>query len=286
MSSLWEKIKSFSEGDLTAIEPVRRDNTDTGRYRHPEYLKPIPTQNMGEINYIKPNKVAQQNSSRKPVQQYKRPEIPNYVTPIGKGAMQQQEQEQNQNLTPAQQYVAKAQGKYKDTLTYWGVGRKIEDRYSPNWWSIEDAYKRGANISRYNDLIDKYAKQYGVDPYLIKGMMITESRGNPNAKSPAGALGLMQIMPTTAKEWGVTDRTNPEQAIKFAAQYMDYLIKYWQKRGYKDRELATDFAIASYNWGMGSVGQYFDGKREINEEAKNYLPQVKWHMQIAREAGV
>jgi hypothetical protein len=79
-------------------------------------------------------------------------------------------------------------------------------------------------MSKYDDIIQAAAKQYNVDPNLIRGIISTESSGNPQAKSGVGATGLMQIMPSNYKSLGITDPTDPKQNIFGGAQLLSQLL--------------------------------------------------------------
>lgn len=102
-------------------------------------------------------------------------------------------------------------------------------------------------MADYSDLFEAAGKQYNVDPRLLRAVMTPESAGDPNAVSPKGATGLMQLMPATAKEMGVTDPTNPQQSIFGGAKYLSQ-----QLDKYKDPALA----LAAYNAGPGAVDKY------------------------------
>ena len=99
----------------------------------------------------------------------------------------------------------------------------------------------------YADLFNAAGTQYGVDPVLLAAMARTESSFNPAAVSPAGAQGLMQLMPATAKGLGVTDPFDPAQSVQGAAQLMRDLL---------DRFGRVDEALAGYNAGPGAVIRY------------------------------
>lgn len=92
--------------------------------------------------------------------------------------------------------------------------------------------------------IDKYAPVYGVDPRLIQAMMGRESGGKQSAVSPKGALGLMQLMPETARQLGV-DPTDPEDNIKGGVKYMADLLAHFGGD--------TRLALAAYHAGQGAV---------------------------------
>lgn len=99
--------------------------------------------------------------------------------------------------------------------------------------------------AKYNDIIEAAAAKYGLKPSLIKGIIQAESNFNPDSVSSAGAVGLMQLMPETANEVGVTDRNDPEQNIMGACQYIKKLID----RFNGDIKLA----LAGYNCGPNKV---------------------------------
>lgn len=79
-------------------------------------------------------------------------------------------------------------------------------------------------MSQYDDIIQAAARQYNVDPALIRGMMATESSGNPGAVSNKGAVGLLQIMPSNYKALGITDPTDPTQNIMGGAKLISQLL--------------------------------------------------------------
>lgn len=81
--------------------------------------------------------------------------------------------------------------------------------------------------------------------------MYQESRFNPNAKSAAGARGLMQIMPRTGKEMGFNDLTNPEQSIGAGVQYLDWTRARFSKHLALQEQIY--FSLAAYNVGFGHV---------------------------------
>ena len=79
-------------------------------------------------------------------------------------------------------------------------------------------------LTRWQPLIDRYAQQERVPPMLIAKMTERESGGNPRAVSSAGAKGLMQLMPGTARDMGVTDPFDPEQNIRGGLSYLRWLL--------------------------------------------------------------
>jgi hypothetical protein len=96
----------------------------------------------------------------------------------------------------------------------------------------------------YSDIINQAGQQYNVDPALLRAVMGQESGGNPSAISPKGASGLMQLMPATAKQLGVTDINDPQQNIMAGAKYLSQQLDKYQ-------DIPT--ALAAYNAGPGAV---------------------------------
>jgi soluble lytic murein transglycosylase-like protein len=97
-------------------------------------------------------------------------------------------------------------------------------------------------------LIQKNASKYGVNPKLLNSIIKNESGYNVNAKSTSGAVGLMQLMPATAKEMGCTDITDPTQNIEAGAKYLSKMIHKYNGN--------VVLAVAAYNAGPGNVDKY------------------------------
>lgn len=107
-------------------------------------------------------------------------------------------------------------------------------------------------ISKYDHLIKKYSRRFGFDWRLIAAQIFAESHFLPNAKSHVGALGLMQIMPGTAKHMGIDPNLllKPEHNISLGCLYDRRLYRLWKDKEGKDR---LAFTFASYNAGRRKV---------------------------------
>ena len=117
----------------------------------------------------------------------------------------------------------------------------------------------------YEAWIAKYANMYGVPPELLMRMMAKESSGKPNATSNKGAMGLLQLMPDTAKEVGVTDPYDPEQNIMGGAKYLSKLYKDFGNWKY---------ATAAYNAGPTGINRAGDPSNWPSE-TQNYVNRIK-----------
>ncbi len=100
----------------------------------------------------------------------------------------------------------------------------------------------------YHGIILQVASRYEVDPALIRAIIMAESGYNPRAVSKKGAIGLMQLMPRTARELGVKEPFNPEHNIEAGVKYFKKLLK--QFRG------DVRLAVAAYNAGSRKVRRY------------------------------
>lgn len=121
-----------------------------------------------------------------------------------------------------------------------------------------------ASRSEINDLITKYANKNGLDEDFVKAVINQESGFNPNATSHCGAMGLMQLMPSTAQGLGVTNAYDAEQNIEGGTKYLKGLMN----RFGNDKSLA----LAAYNAGPNAVKKY--GGIPPYAETQNYVKNV------------
>lgn len=110
----------------------------------------------------------------------------------------------------------------------------------------------GTKISPYDELIIEASKELGWDWKLLAAQIFQESRFNPKARSWAGAVGLMQLVPRTGMAYGITDLENPKSSLKAGTMHIQWLNDYWKKKVTDSLE-RTKFILASYNVGQGHV---------------------------------
>ncbi|MBI1920266.1 MAG: transglycosylase SLT domain-containing protein [Geobacter sp.] len=122
----------------------------------------------------------------------------------------------------------------------------------------------GRSPEEFEPIIDKYARQYGVDKSLVKAVIQAESGYNPNAVSRVGAQGLMQLMPKTAQGLNVTDCFNPSENIRGGVRYLRFLLDTFKGD--------VTLALAAYNAGLSRVAQY--GGVPPYQETRNYVSKV------------
>lgn len=116
-------------------------------------------------------------------------------------------------------------------------------------------------LSKYDELIQEQAKAIDWDWLLLASLVYQESKFDPHAKSWVGAVGLMQLMPATAKMYGAHNPRDPRQNIRAGSKYLKWLDGYWKE--IEDPQERLKFVLASYNTGQGHV-------RDAQRLAKKY----------------
>ncbi len=145
---------------------------------------------------------------------------------------------------------------FRDYKTTWKYGVLFK-RYFINGNITQIAssdystFKEG-KMSRYDHAIKKYSEDIGWDWKLLASLIYQESRFKPQAKSWAGAIGIMQLMPNTAKKFGVDTTSAPEDHIRAGVKFLKWLDKRFEKE-IPDKEERIKFILASYNVGYGHV---------------------------------
>lgn len=111
-----------------------------------------------------------------------------------------------------------------------------------NWYAVK------LNINSFSQYVDSESKNNNIDPALVRAIIHAESAFNPQATSRVGAQGLMQLMPATAKELGVTNSLDPQQNIAGGTKYIAQLLQQFQGN--------IKLATAAYNAGPTAVKKY------------------------------
>lgn len=155
-----------------------------------------------------------------------------------------------------------------DTINAWMNEKQSKSEYAYIYnkyfkWAKQSNYKaksdynlqEGGRISEYDDVIQKYAEKMDWPWPLLASVIYQESHFDPEAVSWTGAKGLMQVMPATAKKYGVDTLglIDPEQNIHAGTSYLNWLYAYWIKELSNDSAQAMPFSLASYNAGLGHV---------------------------------
>jgi len=144
-----------------------------------------------------------------------------------------------------------------------GTVRELSVSGADSGWVKAENPGKGSAKPSLDSLIEKYAREYRLDPELLRSMIKTESDFNPRAVSPKGAQGLMQLMPATAARLGVKDPFDPEDNIRGGAQHVRTLLDTFNND--------LTLSLAAYNAGenlvqrMGRIPNY----RETHQYVRN-----------------
>lgn len=123
----------------------------------------------------------------------------------------------------------------------------------------------GDVLERFEPLVQEHAARQSLRPDLVRAVIQVESGFNPWARSPKGAMGLMQLMPATARELGVRNAYDPEENVRGGTEYLRQLLDKYEGN--------EELALAAYNAGSGAVDRY--GRRvPPYQETKDYVRKV------------
>jgi len=145
-----------------------------------------------------------------------------------------------------------------------GFDYRLIIRTRPRTYARDVKFMAG-NRLKYNDMIAKAAAKHQMDPKLLHAVIQAESAYNANAVSSAGAVGLMQLMPDTARRYGVIDRRDAEQNIDGGTRYLKDLLGMFNSN--------LKLAVAGYNAGEGAVMKY-NNTVPPYPETQNYVQHV------------
>jgi soluble lytic murein transglycosylase len=142
--------------------------------------------------------------------------------------------------------------------------------------SEPDWYLRTRYPLEYDHIVRGHAKNHDLDPALLAAVIYAESRFDPNARSEAGAVGLMQLLPETAKgialrtggsRFVVADLRDPEINVRYGSWYLDHLL---------DRYSDAELALAAYHAGQGNVDRWRrNGLGVAFPETRSYVDEVE-----------
>ena len=137
--------------------------------------------------------------------------------------------------------------------------------------SVVRVRKASDRARQYEPIIQKASQTYDVDPALIRAVIRAESNFKTESTSPKGAMGLMQIMPGTAKDLGIRDAYDPQQNIMGGTRYLKSLLDRY------GGDVPT--ALAAYNWGMGNVERR---PEKLPRETRVYISRIQQYLDEGR----
>ncbi len=143
--------------------------------------------------------------------------------------------------------------KFKKTETYKNIyTRYYNTTYHPQILINRKSYSKQKYISKWDKYIKLAARKNQWDWKLYAALIYQESGFNPSAVGNGGSFGLLQLMPETARNYGIYHNSSPETQIMKGANYLKYLEKFYHKK-VKSKEQLSKFVLASYNAGPGHV---------------------------------
>jgi membrane-bound lytic murein transglycosylase F len=142
-------------------------------------------------------------------------------------------------------------------------------RSSQNKITSEYSSVGGRKLSPYDEAIKREAKNLGWDWRLLASIVYQESNFQPKAESWAGAVGLMQLMPAAAEQFGASDRTDPNQSLRAGAKCLKHFDKLWSKYVSNPQE-RLKFVLASYNAGLSHVVDARNLARKYGKDSEKW----------------
>jgi soluble lytic murein transglycosylase-like protein len=130
-------------------------------------------------------------------------------------------------------------------------------------WHTTLDYDITEEDTHFDRIITQAAKTHSVDEALVKSVIKVESNFNPNITSPKGAMGLMQLMPETARELGVQNPYNPVENVEAGTRYLKMLLNRFNGN--------VPLSLSAYNWGMGNMERR---PEHMPTETKQYVDKV------------
>jgi soluble lytic murein transglycosylase len=153
-------------------------------------------------------------------------------------------------------------------LGFAGVAAWVAEA-EPDW------YLRTRYPLEYEHIVRAHAANYGLDPALLAAVVYVESRFDPNARSEAGAIGLMQLLPDTAR--GIALRTGGDDFVVADLRDPEINVRYgsWYLRHLRDQYGRMDLALAAYHAGPGNVDEWRrTGRGIVFPETRDYVRRV------------
>jgi len=140
---------------------------------------------------------------------------------------------------------------------------------------LKDSVRDSGRRSDLVEIIRRYSSHFRLDEALVKAVIKVESDYNPRAVSRKGALGLMQLLPSTAKLLKVMDPMNPEENVRGGSRYLREMLDQFDGN--------LELALAAYNAGPNAVRRH--GGIPPYEETRDYVTRVKKYMRFYRQGG-
>jgi len=164
----------------------------------------------------------------------------------------------------------KTESDFPSSLRFLGQFSSPENNMSNKWHSAQndDIQKENTDLNR---IIAQTANMHGVDEALVKSVIKVESNFNSKSTSSKGAMGLMQLMPDTARELGVRNPYDPVENIEAGTRYLKKLLNRYDGN--------VSLSLAAYNWGMGNIERK---PEQIPIETRQYVAKVIRHYEILK----